>query len=130
MRSVAEKLAAQCKVEYNEDLLVDAMSQFEHTDGVSGMVSEDQFQTLLLEMFAKVDHRTFPRETGFFELAVAPERSELLRAVFHKHNAGDTMQAEELRHFLSRFGKLNGKEFNDEELKEMCGKFGGIDENG
>lgn len=54
VKEVAEGLASQCQVEYNEDLLVDALSQFAHTDGMQGFVSEDQFQTLLLEMFAKV----------------------------------------------------------------------------
>lgn len=132
MRDVAQKLAEQCNVEYNEDLLMEAMAQFEHTDGVSGMVSEDQFQALLLEMFAKVDHRTFLRETGFFNLSVAPERSELLRAVFHKHNSGDEMQAEEMRDFMARFAKLNGKELSDEELKEMSCQFASVelDEDG
>jgi len=131
MREVAEKLAMQCQVEYNEQLLMEAMSQFEHTDGVSGMVSEDQFQTLLLEMFAKVDHRTFLTETGYFELAVAAERSELLRAAFHRHNHGGTMQAEEMRGvFLARFAKLNGKELDDEELKELTTQFAGVDAHG
>jgi Ca2+-binding EF-hand superfamily protein len=130
MRDVAEKLAMQCQVEYNEDALMEAMSHFEHTDGVSGMISEDQFQTLLLEMFAKVDHRTFLRETGYFELSEANERKELLRAAFHRHNSGDTMQAEEFRGFLARFSKLNGKELEDEELIAMSSQFEGVDVHG
>merc|ERR1712216_949438 len=97
LKDVASKIAQRCKVEYNEDLLSDAMAQFAHTDGHSGMVSEEEFQTLLLEMFAKVDHRTFLRETDFFELSEAPDRSEMLRAAFHRHNKGTTMQAEEMR---------------------------------
>jgi len=130
LRDVADKLASQIGVEFNEAHLQEAMSHFDLTDGVNGIVSEEQFQTIILEMFTKVDHRTFLRETGYFELSVAPERSELLRAVFHRHNAGDTMQAEEMRWYVARFAKLNGTELDDQALIEVCQKFQGVDANG
>lgn len=130
LKDVAEKLASQCNVEFNNDDLSEAMGHFEYTDGTDGMVSEEQFQTIILEMFTKVDHRTFLRECGYFQLSVAPERSELLRAVYHKHNNGDTMQGEEFRYFLARFAKLNGTELDDQSLIDLSKQFAGIDING
>jgi Ca2+-binding EF-hand superfamily protein len=130
LKDVAQNIAQRCKVEYDDDALTEAMSHFAHTDGESGMVAEEEFQTLLLEMFAKVDHRTFLRQTDFFELAVAPDRRELLKAAFHRHNVQDTMQAEEMRWFLARFGKLNGKELDDEQLKTISCSFVNVDSNG
>ena len=61
---------------------------------------------------------------------MAPERSELLRAVFHMHNQGETMEAEEMRGYISKFAKLNGQEMDDENVKRASLQFDGVDANG
>eukprot|EP00658_Telonema_sp_P-2_P006983 TRINITY_DN12611_c0_g1_i1.p1 TRINITY_DN12611_c0_g1~~TRINITY_DN12611_c0_g1_i1.p1 ORF type:complete len:191 (-),score=47.88 TRINITY_DN12611_c0_g1_i1:276-848(-) len=125
---VVTELARRCNVALpSEKELHGHMAQFVNVDQ-GNMISEEEFQTVVFEIFAAVDQAVFLEAVGYYNLPFAGTRDEVLTNFFQRHNR-ETMQAGEMRDILSRFAARadTGAPPTDEELDQtLASQFSGV----
>jgi len=150
LNHVAESLARECGVVLPPAEELNAHVSHFMNAAEGNMLSEEEFLTVLFEIFGEVNQAVFLPAVGYEQLPYAGSRETVLANFFQRHNR-ETMQAEEMRNVLLRLGSWkNGmsadqnpssldtesvgaarlQEPNDDEVLAQLATFSGVDNNG
>lgn len=125
VKTVVAGLAKDCNVEIGEEELAGALAQFT-TAAQGDMLSEEQFQTIVFEIFARVEQALFLDAVGHCRLPFAGPRETVLANLFQRHNR-ETLQADEMHAYVMRLkSRQDGKPPTDDEVAAIVNTFSGV----
>jgi len=128
LKEVVGGLAQECELMLPEsEPLEEHLLQFENVSR-NRIVSEEEFQTIIFEIFAAVDQELFLHAVGYYRFPFAGARETILANLFQRHNR-ETMQANQFRDLLLRYASRQSEAIpSDESLDQVLEKFSGISE--
>lgn len=133
LKDYIRKLASKFDMQVREEDMNYAVSEFQFVDkNGDGRITEDEFITVLLEMFDNVSDEIFVSAIDEFDVYSEGDRVVIFTNMFKRHDLDHDgfLDSYEVREYFKKFALKMGKGVSDAELDSMVAAFTMVDANG
>jgi len=133
LKDYIRKLASKFDMQVREEDMNYAVSEFQFVDtNGDGRITEDEFITVLLEMFDNVSDKVFVSAIDEFDVYSEGDRVVIFTNMFKRHDLDHDgfLDSYEVREYFKKFALKMGKGVSEAELDSMVAAFTMVDANG
>jgi Ca2+-binding EF-hand superfamily protein len=133
LKDYIRKLAAKFEMEIREEDMNYAVAEYQFVDkNGDGRITEDEFITVLLEMFDNVSDEIFVSAIDEFDVYSEGDRVVIFTNMFKRHDLDHDgfLDSFEVREYFKKFALKLGKGVTEADLDSMVNEFQLVDANG
>jgi len=133
LKDYIRKLAAKFQMDIREEDMNYAVGDFQFVDkNGDGRITEDEFITVLLEMFDNVSDAIFVSAIDEYDVYSEGDRVVIFTNMFKRHDIDHDgfLDAYEVREYFKKFALKMGHGVTESDLDSMVGSFQLVDANG